>query len=403
MRDWLRFVFEGRPWWMNALMVFSAYMAFVYVPWDFFVKPMAHDHEAWLGILFTGFWAKLTEPLHWAIYAAGAYGFYRMRGWMWPWAAVYVASISIGMLVWSVCYGIGGLGGLLLGIVSALPFAWLARELWRAEGLFGARGPSLRERYGEWALVTGASAGIGVEFARQLAREGVSCALAARRGDRLEALATELEQTWRVQTRIVAGDLSKPGEAERVAEAVADLPIAILVNNAGVGAAGRFDRRETGQLRDMVELNCVAPVVLTSQLLPGMLARGRGAVVITGSIAGRQPLPLHGVYSATKAFDGFLGESLFVELRDEGIDVLVLEPGATDTEFQETAGEVPHPGASPAEVVEIALEALGRQPSVIPGWFDWLRANAASRLAPRPFVGFMARDVVAKQTPEALR
>ena len=70
MGRWLSIVFAGRPAWMNALMVFSAYMAFVYGPWNFFVKPMAHDEEVWLGILFTGFWAKLTEPLHWAIYAA---------------------------------------------------------------------------------------------------------------------------------------------------------------------------------------------------------------------------------------------------------------------------------------------------------------------------------------------
>ena len=144
-------------------------------------------------------------------------------------------------------------------------------------------------------------------------------------------------------------------------------------------------------------------MVLTRRLVPSMIDRGRGAVVITGSVAGRQPLPLHGVYSATKSFDLLFGESLFVELRDQGIDVLVLEPGSTATEFQEVAGEIAHEGEPPQDVVRVALDALGRQPSVVSGWWNWLRANAATRLAPRPFVAFMARDVVAQQTPEELR
>jgi hypothetical protein len=85
-------------------MVFCAYMAFVYVPWDFLWKPVSRDEEVWFGIMFTGWGAKLTEPLHWAIYAAGFYGFYRMRSWMWPWAAAYAASVAIGMLVWPLLY-----------------------------------------------------------------------------------------------------------------------------------------------------------------------------------------------------------------------------------------------------------------------------------------------------------
>ena len=88
LRDWLNCVFAGRPAWMNALMVFCAFMAFVYVPWDFFVKPVAEDQEVWLGVMFTGAAAKFGEPLHWAIYAAGAHGFYRKSHWMWPWASM---------------------------------------------------------------------------------------------------------------------------------------------------------------------------------------------------------------------------------------------------------------------------------------------------------------------------
>jgi short-subunit dehydrogenase len=153
----------------------------------------------------------------------------------------------------------------------------------------------------------------------------------------------------------------------------------------------------------MIELNCMAPVALTRRLLPGMQERGRGAIVITGSVAGRQPLPLHGVYAATKAFDLLFGEALFVELKQQGVDVVVIEPGATATEFQEVAGELAHQGEPPQDVVRVALDALGRQPSVVSGWWNWLRAGLATRLAPRSLVAHVARDVVEKQTPEEMR
>ena len=357
MREWLRTLFVGRPWWMNAVMVFSAYMAFVYLPWDLFVKPVAVDEEVWFGIRFHGWAAKFLEPFHWAVYAAGAYGFRRMKTWMWPWAAVYAGQVAFGMLVWPWIY-VGGFLGFLLGIVSVVPFAALSWALWQARPLFQAQRPSLRERYGEWALVTGASSGLGREFARALAREGVSVVLTARREERLRELASELEKAHQVSTRVVVTDLADPSAAEQLTEAVRDLEIAILVNNAGFGYAGRFDKQEPERLREMVQLNCLAPVMLSAGLLPGMLARGRGAVVITGSAAGRQPLPFHGVYSATKSFDLLLGESLAVELRSQGVDVLVLEPGSTQTEFQQVAGEITHNGEPAERVVLLGLEAL---------------------------------------------
>jgi len=399
MREWLRTLFVGRPWWMNAVMVFSAYMAFVYLPWDLFVKPVAVDEEVWFGIRFHGWAAKFLEPFHWAVYAAGAYGFRRMKTWMWPWAAVYAGQVAFGMLVWPWIY-VGGFLGFLLGIVSVVPFAVLSWALWEARPLFQAQRPSLRERYGEWALVTGASSGLGSEFARALAREGVSVVLTARREKRLRDLASELEKAHQVSTRVVAADLADPSAAEQLTEAVRDLEIAILVNNAGFGYAGRFDKQEPERLREMVQLNCLAPVMLSAGLLPGMLARGRGAVVITGSAAGRQPLPFHGVYSATKSFDLLLGESLAVELRSQGVDVLVLEPGSTQTEFQQVAGEIAHNGEPAERVVLLALEALGQQPAVISGWFNWIRASIASRLLPRSLVAHLGKDYMAKRVSE---
>jgi len=402
MRRWLRALFAGRPTWMNALMVFCGFMAFVYVPWDFLIKPAALDEEVWFGLRLHGWAAKFTEPLHWAIYAAGWYGFRHMKAWMWPWAAVYAGQVAIGMLLWNFIY-VGGFGGFLFGLVSFVPFAALTWALWQADSLFGAARAPLRERYGDWALVTGASAGIGAEFARALARDGLSVVLTARREDRLRDLADELEKTYHVATRVVPANLGDAAGADRVADAVADLEIAVLVNNAGFGAAGRFEKLDPDRLREMIQLNCLAPVLLTHRLLPGMRARERGAVVIVGSVAGHQGLPLHGVYSATKAFDLMFGESLAVELEDHGIDVLVLEPGSTETEFQQVAREAPHPGQSAAEVVATALDALGKHHTVISGWLNWLRTNAAQRLAPRRMVTSAAEEIIRTQTPEELR
>jgi hypothetical protein len=406
MREWLREGFGRRPGWMSALMLFCAYMAFVYVPWDFFFKPLALDEEVWFGVRLHGIWAKLTEPLHFAIYALGAYGFWHMRSWMWPWAAVYAAQVAIAMAVWPILYreeiGGGVARSVVFGAVSFAAFAALTVALWRARERFQAPRPPLRERYGEWALVTGASAGIGAAFARALARDGVSVALAARREDRLRALAEELKAHG-VATRVVPVDLAAPGGAGQLVEAVADLDLGIVVNNAGFGYSGRFDKLDAARLREMIELNCTAPMLLTRALLPRLLARGRGAVVFTGSQAGRQPLPLHAVYAATKAFDAFLGEALWAELRGTGVDTIVVEPGSTDTEFQQVAGELPHAGQAPEEVAAIALERLGRQPSVSTRWSHWLRGNAAVRLLPRSLLVLAAKGVMARQTPPELR
>lgn len=402
MREWWREALSRRPGWMNALFFFCAYMAIIYLPYDFLLKPAAVDEEVWLGLKLHGGWAKVTEPIRFAIYAAGAYGFWRMRPWMWPWASVYAAQVAFSMLVFGLVYT-GGFGGFAAGVLGAAVFGGVAFALWSARDEFHRERPRLRERYGEWALITGASAGIGAELARALAREGLSCVLVARRAERLERLAAELAKEHSVATRVVTADLADAAECERVVEAVSDLEIAVLVNNAGVGYAGRFDRQETDRVRRMVELNCVAPVVLTSRLLPGMRERGRGAVIITGSVAGNQPLPLHGTYAATKAFDQLFGESLWGELHGSGVDVLVLQPGPTETEFQDIAGEIPHDGEPASRVVEVALEALGRQPSVISGWVNYLRANAAMRLPPRSWLALAARRFMARHTPPSMR
>ncbi len=130
--DWAR-----RPWWMNLMFWFCLYMSFVYMPFDLFIKPVAVDHEIWFGFALTGWWAKATEPLHWLIYGLGAWGFWRMKRWMWPWAAVYATQVVIAMLVWNVVNenGRGWVGGLVAAALFAVP----AVALWRARPAFAER------------------------------------------------------------------------------------------------------------------------------------------------------------------------------------------------------------------------------------------------------------------------
>jgi short-subunit dehydrogenase len=398
IKSWWKAQRERRPWWMNLLFFFCLYVAVIHIPLDFFGTPVARDEQVWFGIVFRGWLAKLLTIPHWIVYGLGAYGFWRMRPWMWPWAAVYTAQVAFAHLVWGI-FNLDGIGGFLLALLSPIPFVGLAGALFLERERFERDPiPDLKEQYGPWAVVTGASAGIGAEFARAFARHGLSVVLAARRRERLDALARDIEEAHRVATRVVAVDLTQPNGPDQLAEAVSDLDVGVLVNNAGHGYAGRVDRQETERLRAMVQLNCVAPVVLTSRIVGGMRMRGRGAVIVVGSVAGRQPIPLHAVYSATKAFDLFFGEALWAEMQGTGIDVLVVEPGPTATEFQEMAGEIAHAGEPAGNVVRIALESLGRQPSVISGWLNYVRGNLA-RFLPRSIIALVAGNVMAQWTP----
>jgi hypothetical protein len=127
-----------RPWWMTGLLGFCAIMALVYEPYDFLLKPVARDQEVWVGFMLTGWAAKATEPLHWAIYAAGAWGFWKMRPWMHPWAALYSASVALGMGIWAVRDAAEPrmrAGGLAL----CAAFAALSVALWRARSHFNTR------------------------------------------------------------------------------------------------------------------------------------------------------------------------------------------------------------------------------------------------------------------------
>ena len=140
---YLRANLRCRPLWMNILMLFCFFMAALYVPWDFFIKPMAEDEEVWFGILLTGGWAKATEPLHWLIYAAGAWGFWNMKSWLHPWALLYTLQIALGMFVWNLLDEQGS--GIIGASVSAAPFIVLSLLLWRERLRFKTPACLMRE------------------------------------------------------------------------------------------------------------------------------------------------------------------------------------------------------------------------------------------------------------------
>jgi short-subunit dehydrogenase len=192
------------------------------------------------------------------------------------------------------------------------------------------------------ALVTGASAGLGTEFARLFAADGHDVVLVARRRDRLDALAKELGSAGdkKVRTHVIALDLGAPDAVKKLTAELARLGLEIdfLVNNAGFGASGAFHSADEARQLEMVQLNVNTLVALTRALLPGMVARGRGRVLNIGSTAGFQPGPFMAVYYASKAFVNSFTEALWYELKGTGVTATVSCPGATATEFGGVAG-----------------------------------------------------------------
>jgi short-subunit dehydrogenase len=255
----------------------------------------------------------------------------------------------------------------------------------------------LRDRYPGWALVTGASSGIGEAYALALAARGFPVILVARRKDRLEDLAQRLRDEHRVETLVVAEDLSQRGACERVRAAVGGRDVGVLVNNAGFGSSGRFAEQDADTDDEMIALNCAAVVRLTHLFLRPMLGRGKGAVIVVASVAAYQADPWFAVYGATKAFDLSFAEALWCELRGTGVDVLAVSPGETRTEFHERAhAKRQFRGATATSVVEKSLAALGRKPSVVPGFVNKLTAFA-HRIFPRRFVLHATGAVLARE------
>jgi short-subunit dehydrogenase len=249
------------------------------------------------------------------------------------------------------------------------------------------RSGSFRDRYGPFALIAGASEGIGAAFARELAARGLHLVLCARRPGPLESLARELEAAHRIEARTLALDLGALDAPARIEEEIARLELGLLVYNAALSPIAPFLELPLAEHEAILAVNCRTPLRLAHSLGRQLRARGRGGILLMSSLAGLQGSALCAHYAATRAYTLVLAEGLWSELRGEGVDVLACLAGATRTpgfeRSQPRMGLISAPVAEPAEVAREALAALGREPSVVTGLGNRLAAALMARLLPR--------------------
>jgi short-subunit dehydrogenase len=256
------------------------------------------------------------------------------------------------------------------------------------------------------SLVTGASGGLGAEFARQLAARGSDLVLVARSADRLAALAEELQAKHRVTVTTLPTDLSLAEEVSRVAAVTATAGIHVLVNNAGFGTYGAFAELDAGREHAEMMVNAVAAVDLVHAALPGMLARRSGGIITVASSIAFQPSPRQAVYGATKAFSLAFSEALWAETRGSGVRILALCPGPVATGFTVGLGDqaaissiIYRRTARPADVVQACLRGFDHDAmTVIPGLRSRFLAQG-HRFFPRTVMARMAGRMLAPHPP----
>jgi short-subunit dehydrogenase len=238
---------------------------------------------------------------------------------------------------------------------------------------------------GTTALITGASSGLGAEFARQLAARGANLVLVARRAERLEALSAELAAAHGVTATVIPADLTEPRAGAALAADLLGrgLEVHTLVASAGFATHGPFEAEDGTRITEEIDLNVRAVVDVTHALFPQLLQHGRGALITVASTGAYQPVPLMAVYGATKAFVLSFTEALWYEAKGTGLRVLALSPGATATEFFDVAGADAQVGSMQpvSHVVALALRTLDRRnppPSIVSG-----AANRVTAAAPR--------------------
>src|SRR5467141_4884087 len=250
--------------------------------------------------------------------------------------------------------------------------------------------PAAANWFGKWALITGASAGIGVALAEELAASGTKLVLTARRKDRLDELARRLTATYKINTEVFPADLADANAPERLFAFTKEegIELDLLINNAGFGQYGEFHSVEKQRLLDMVQVNCSAVVHLTRLYLPEMVARRRGDILILASTASFQAVPYISTYAASNAFDLLFAEGLAEEMKQYGIRVCALCPGTTESEFHTVSGQEKfmRKAETAEKVARTGLKALAAGKSyVISGLGNYLGAHS-QRLVPRRVV-----------------
>ncbi len=252
----------------------------------------------------------------------------------------------------------------------------------------------LLQDYGPWAVITGASSGIGLSFARALGEAGFDLVLIARREAVLARIAAQLSAEQAIRTRVIAADLSEPDQLARALAGSDDLEIGLYVASAGLGVAGEVvDSDGTAEL-DMIDLNCRALFAGCQHFARRLAARGRGGMILLSSLVAFQGVARSANYAATKAYVQTLAEGLNRELAPRGVDVLAVAPGPVDTAFAERAGLRMRDMISADLVARASLRALGRRMTVRPGWRNaLLQAGLAS--LPRPIRARILEQVMA--------
>lgn len=250
------------------------------------------------------------------------------------------------------------------------------------------RARAFRARYGPWALVAGASAGLGAAYASQLAALGLHVILVARRAPELEALAARLRADHGVETRTLALDLAEQGAAATLDERTSDLDVGLLVYNAARAPVGPFLDLTLEEHLTELAVNVRTPMELTWRFGRRFTARGRGGVILMSSLGGAFGTALTSNYAATKAYSLTLAEGLWEELRAQQVDVLATLPAAIATPAAQASGAQPQRAAaattlSPEQVAREALAALGRGPSITPGRATKLASFFMRRVLPR--------------------
>ncbi len=226
----------------------------------------------------------------------------------------------------------------------------------------------LQQTYGPWAVVTGASSGIGLELAHQLAEAGLNLVINARRADELADVARVLTATKGVTVRVVAADVSDPAGIQQLIEQTNDLPIGLLVASAGYGTSGWFIESNLTDEIGMLRVNCEAVLALTHHYTRQFAQNKRGGIILLSSLVAFQGVPFSANYAATKAYVQSLAEALAVELKPHGVDVLAAAPGPVDSGFGQRANMKMNMSLTPAQVGIPILRALGRQSTVLPGF-----------------------------------
>jgi len=238
------------------------------------------------------------------------------------------------------------------------------------------------QQFGPWAVITGASSGMGSEFARRLAANGLNVVLVARREDRLRQLARELEQRYAIQARVVMVDLSREDFLVPIRQATADIEVGLLVNNAGFATSGDLLDNDLDTELRMFHVNARAPFILTHHFGRLMRKERKGGILFVSSTVAFSGVPGWSHYAATKAFDLTLSDGIAHELRRDGVSVLTVIPGPTQTEFWQVTGGTPLLALTPQQVVQAALKNLGKRSTTVVGWLNKVIVFS-TRLAPR--------------------